>query len=283
MTQLKFPHHLTTWTYFDVPEGSTIEEQVNQLMSARRTASGHRHSNLGRLLPPAPENRAVLLSVWESPAALAAFGRSMTNAALEGGGDSRSPSTVSTVADFGGIFSHYMNQKLLASRTQIRRIFFPVAAQLSDGSLSLLNWRQEIDRSLRNIAPSAQGHAGWSTPLGLVSWPYQTRPVRGWVVRPPEGVEASGHDEEMEEELMVERHQATNCAVLMVVMPWQSAETERKFLDTIKVPMFVQGPKDKTSILVGSAPVLEDWENSLRAIGAVGWTDEWINFTGRIS
>jgi len=64
----------------------------------------------------------------------------------------------------------------------------------------------------------------------------------------------------------------TECEVLPAVMSWRNGEVEGKFRETTKL-IHRAGEEPETAALAGMVPVIEDWEEGLKADGAVGWRD----------
>jgi len=65
----------------------------------------------------------------------------------------------------------------------------------------------------------------------------------------------------------------TECEVLPAVMSWRNGEVEGKFRETTKLIHTELGEEPVTAVLAGMVPVIEDWEEGLKADGAVGWRD----------
>ena len=70
----------------------------------------------------------------------------------------------------------------------------------------------------------------------------------------------------------------TECEVLLVVMSWRNREREEKFRETAKLMRTEPGKEPGTAVLVGMVPIMEDWEERLKADGAVGWRDWYVDF-----
>jgi hypothetical protein len=110
---------------------------------------------------------------------------------------------------------------------------------------------------------------------------YHTGPRRGWAqgrVKWP-GSDLPGELEEVKdlgEGKTVE--EGTECEVLLVVMSWTNGEAERKFRETAKLMRTEPGEEPGTAVLVAMVPVMGDWEEGLKADGAVGWRDWYVDF-----
>jgi hypothetical protein len=109
---------------------------------------------------------------------------------------------------------------------------------------------------------------------------YYTDPRSGWVqglVKWP-GSELPGELNGVKDPGEGKTEDGTECEVLLVVMSWKNRELERKFRETSKLMRTEPGKEPGTAYLVGMVPIMEDWEEGLKADGAVGWRDCYVDF-----
>ena len=109
---------------------------------------------------------------------------------------------------------------------------------------------------------------------------YHTGPRRGWVQGPVKwpGSELPGELKEVKDSGEGKREDRTECEVLLAVMSWRNGEVEGKFRETAKLMCTKLGEEPGTAVLVGMVPVMEDWKEGLKADGAVGWRDWYVDF-----
>jgi hypothetical protein len=109
---------------------------------------------------------------------------------------------------------------------------------------------------------------------------YHTGPRRGWVQRPVKwpGSELPGELKEVKDSGEGKTEDGTEYDVLLVVMSWRNGEVEGKFQETAKLMRTELGEEPRTAVVVGMVPVMEDWEEGLKADGAVGWRDWYVDF-----
>jgi hypothetical protein len=109
---------------------------------------------------------------------------------------------------------------------------------------------------------------------------YHTGPRRGWVqglAKWPRS-ELPGELKEVKDSREGKMKDGTECEVLLVVMSWKNGEVEGKFRETEKLMRTEPGKEPGTAVLVGMVPIMEDWEEGLKADGAVGWRDWYVDF-----
>jgi hypothetical protein len=106
---------------------------------------------------------------------------------------------------------------------------------------------------------------------------YHTDPRCGWVQRPVKwpGSELPGELKEVKDSGESKTEDGTECEVLLVVMSWMNGEREGKFRETAKLMRQVLGRAPGTIEFV---PIMGDWEEELKANGAVGWRDWYVDF-----
>ena len=109
---------------------------------------------------------------------------------------------------------------------------------------------------------------------------YHTDPRRGWIQGPVKwpGSELPGELKEVKDSGEGKTEGGTECEVLLVVMSWRNREAEEKFRDTAKLMRTEPGEEPGTAVLVGMVPIMEDWEEGLKADGTVGWRDWYVDF-----
>jgi hypothetical protein len=109
---------------------------------------------------------------------------------------------------------------------------------------------------------------------------YHTEPRRGWVQGPVKWPrsELPGELKEAKDSGEGKTEDGTECEMLLVVMSWKNGEVERKFRETTKRMRTEPGEEPGTAVFVGMVPVMEDWEEGLKADGAVGWRDWYVDF-----
>ena len=109
---------------------------------------------------------------------------------------------------------------------------------------------------------------------------YHSSPKRGWVQGPVKwpGSELPGELKEVKDSGEGKTEDGTECEVLLAVMSWRNGEMEGKFVKRAKLMRTKLGKEPGTAVLVGMVPVMEDWEEGLKADGAVGWSDWYVDF-----
>jgi hypothetical protein len=109
---------------------------------------------------------------------------------------------------------------------------------------------------------------------------YHASPRRGWVQGPVEwpGSELPGELKEVKDSGEGKVEDRTECEVLLVVMSWRNEEREGKFREREKLMRTEPGEEPGTAVLVRMVPIMEDWEEGLKADGAVGWRDWYVDF-----
>jgi hypothetical protein len=109
---------------------------------------------------------------------------------------------------------------------------------------------------------------------------YHAEPRRGWVQGPVEwpGSELPGELKEVKDSREGKTEDGTGCEVLLAVMSWRSKEKEGKFREREKLMYTEPGEEPGTAVLVRMVPIMEDWEEGLKADGAVGWRDWYVDF-----
>jgi len=106
---------------------------------------------------------------------------------------------------------------------------------------------------------------------------YHAGPRRGWVQGPVKwpGSELPGEFKEVKDSGEGKTEDGTECEVLLVVMSWRNGEVEGKFRETAKLMRTKLGKEPGTTVFV---PIMGDWEEGLKANGAVGWRDWYVDF-----
>ena len=106
---------------------------------------------------------------------------------------------------------------------------------------------------------------------------YHAGPRRGWVQGPVKWPmsELPGELKEVKDSGEGKTEEGTECEVLLAVMAWKNGEVERKFREMTKLMRTEPGEEPGTAVLVGMVTVMENWEEGLKADGAVGWRD-WV-------
>jgi hypothetical protein len=109
---------------------------------------------------------------------------------------------------------------------------------------------------------------------------YHTGPRCGWVQRPVKWPrnELPGELKEVKDSGEGKTEDGTECEVLLAVMSRRNGEVEGKFRETTKLMRTELGEEPGTAVLVGMVPVMEDWEEGLKADGAVGRRDWYVDF-----
>jgi hypothetical protein len=177
---------------------------------------------------------------------------------------------------------------LSATHTQLRSINFP--APVSDEtrtavpSLPGLTYRYGL-----SIDSSSQ----WARE----QMAYVHEPVTPWVTRitplhtnhkHPEThlfeEPSDDHKDKVDKEIVLYgprktvTRQGKECEVAMAIMFWKDEARERHFHDSETVAVLEPGPIESKLTAVGRRRLLREWEDRLKELGAVGWTDEWVDF-----
>ncbi|KAJ5808794.1 hypothetical protein N7474_010063 [Penicillium riverlandense] len=262
---MPFSWVLSSWIHFRVPHDLDLRDATSPQADAIepiRQASGHRRSAWGRVQSD-PE-LTVLFSMWESRSAydtFAASGAAQTFyeaiAALHPANTAAS-NIITYLANFP---REQLSRPTFHPHTQLRPVFFP---NLSEEA------REAVFRHGGPAYPFAFAMHGGRSELWDEISAFHTDPRRGWIegemVRPcaqlPGESTVAGNSTEAEAPVT-----KVECRVLLIVMSWRSSEPKQNFLET-------------TPILRGqeSVPVMQEWEDTLGANGAVGWKDWYVDF-----
>lgn len=282
---IHIPDPITTWIHFRVPTGYDVndlklssnesETLVAAIIPVLR-AQGQRRSAWGRVQSD-PE-LTVLFSVWESYDSYTAFTASpdgqrafLTRLAALHPANSDPSNIITLLTTFPR--PGFSRGSDLHPHTHLRAIFFPTPLSDTDRAAA-------CNRSGPIYPFGFTLHGGYSEAFAEMS-AYHTGPRRGWAqgrVKWP-GSDLPGELEEVKD--LGEgktAEEGTECEVFLVVMSWTNGEAEKKFRETAKLMRTEPGEEPGTAVLVAMVPVMEDWEEGLKADGAVGWRDWYVDF-----
>lgn len=274
----------SSWVHFRVPTNLELLDAAGPQADAIepvRQARGHRRSAWGRVQSD-PEltvlfsgniyptilymykHSLMLHLVWESRSAYDAFvassaGQTFYESISTIYPANKPPSNIITyLANFP---REQLSRPTFHPHTQLRTVFFP---HLSDEA-----W----ETVLRHGGPAYQFafamHGGRSELWDQSA--FYDDPLRGWIEGemtwpcdqlPGESTVARNSDEDGQAPV-----KKVDCRVLLVVMSWKSNESKQEFLENNPV---VRGQE--------LVPVMQEWEDTLRKNGAIGWKDWYVDF-----